>query len=120
MAFIDPTGKQLKEVSNLPSNSPIIMVNLLKFKPGGGKESYDKYSAVAGRLVKKIGGRIIYYGKYHLPVIGDGDWDEVLLVEYPSKEAFLKMIGMEEYQAAVHYRSEALADSRLWATTPGA
>ncbi|MFH1134814.1 MAG: DUF1330 domain-containing protein [Pseudomonadota bacterium] len=118
MAYLEPTGKQLKSFSTMPSNGPIVMVNLLKFKASGGRESYAQYAAVAGRLVNKIGGRVIHQGEFLAAVIGDGDWDEVLLAEYPSREAFFRMIGWEEYQAVVHFRSEALADSRLWATRP--
>lgn len=45
-------------------------------------------------------------------------WDELLLVRYPSKEAFLSMIGDPEYQAATVHRTAALADSRLLASLP--
>lgn len=118
MGAIEPTPEQMKRFLAQPDEGPIVMVNLLKFKPDGGAESYDKYGRVAIKLVHQVGGRVLYSGRYLMPVIGDGDWDAVLLVEYPSIKAFLAMITMEEYQAAVPYRSEALIDSRLWATRP--
>ncbi|SHJ42665.1 Uncharacterized conserved protein, DUF1330 family [Desulfatibacillum alkenivorans DSM 16219] len=118
MAFIEPTGQQLKELSQMKHEGPIVMVNLLKLKKEGGQESYAKYSDATLKLVQKIGGRVIYFGKYMMPVIGDGDWDGVLLVEYPSIEAFFEMVNSPEYKATVHHRSEALEDSRLWATKP--
>jgi len=41
----------------------------------------------------------------------------VLLVEYPSREAFASMIQSSAYAAIVHHRTAALRDSRLIATT---
>ena len=43
-------------------------------------------------------------------------WDDAVLVEYPSRAAFLKMLSEPTYQAAVPHRSAALMDSRLIAT----
>jgi len=42
-----------------------------------------------------------------------------VLMEYPSREAFIEMTSSAEYQAISHHRTAALADSRLIATTPG-
>ena len=118
MNFVEPTGKQLKELAANSQEGPIVMINLLRFKPEGGAENYQKYAKVAGRLVKELGGRIVYHGQYRMPVIGHENWDEVLLVEYPSVAAFLSMIGSEAYLKAAPYRSEALLDSRLYFTKP--
>ena len=63
-----------------------------------------------------VGGRLIYRGAYRMPVIGDEDWDDILLVEYPSIAAFFEMQRDKDYQAIVHHRTEGLSDSRLWAT----
>ncbi|MFW5874934.1 MAG: DUF1330 domain-containing protein [Desulfosalsimonas sp.] len=121
MAAIEPTGEQLRRLRDMDHNGPIVMLNLLKFKPDGGAELYGKYSEVAGRLVTEIGGKILYYGNQKMPVIGHEEWDAVLLVQYPSVSAFLTMTSDERYQKAVHYRNEALLDSRLYAleTIPG-
>ncbi|MFP4194466.1 MAG: DUF1330 domain-containing protein [Desulfobacterales bacterium] len=115
MASIEPTGEQLRQLRDMDHDGPIVMLNLLKFKPDGGAELYNRYSEVAGRLVTEIGGRIIYYGSQKMPVIGHEEWDAVLLVQYPSVSAFLAMTSDERYQEAVHYRNEALLDSRLYA-----
>lgn len=121
MASIEPTGEQLRQLRNLDHDGPVVMLNLLKFKPDGGAELYGKYSEVAGRLVTEIGGKILYYGNQKMPVIGHEEWDAVLLVQYPSVSAFITMTNDERYQKAVHYRNEALLDSRLYAleTIPG-
>lgn len=117
MEFINPTEEQFKELMKHPYKGPIVMVNLLKFKPDGGKALYEKYGKVAGKFVtEKLGGKSIYMGDYLMPLIGNEQWDEVLIVEYPSIEAFITMQRDKEYQAAVPYRTEALLDSRLYLT----
>jgi len=116
MAFIEPTMDQIQQFMNLPEDGPVVMVNLLKFKPDGGAESYSKYAAATAKFLLAVGGRLIYRGRYRMPVIGDEDWDEILLVEYPSIAAFFDMQRNMDYQAVVPLRTEALSDSRLWAT----
>jgi uncharacterized protein (DUF1330 family) len=116
MSFIEPTADQIKEFMRLPEDGPVVMVNLLKFKPDGGAELYAKYAAATTKCLLAVGGRLIYRGRYRIPVIGDEDWDEILLVEYPSIAAFFDMQRNEDYRAVVPLRTEALSDSRLWAT----
>jgi uncharacterized protein YjbI with pentapeptide repeats len=41
------------------------------------------------------------------------DWDDAILVEYPSVEAFRTMIESPDYLAAAPHRTAALIDSRL-------
>ena len=115
MVSINPTGDQFKQLMALPYEGPIVMVNLLKFKEGG-VESYARYEEVSLKSVQGVGGRLIYRGNYLMPVIGDDDWDEVIIVEYPSIAAFIEMQRNKEYQAAVHFRTDALVDSRLYLT----
>ncbi len=116
MNYIEPTGDQIQQLMSLPDDGPVVMVNLLKFKPDGGVESYAKYAEAAMPFLDKAGAKLIYRGSYRMSVIGDGDWDEVLLVEYPAISAFLGMAGDEGYRAIAHHRTEALIDSRLWVT----
>lgn len=118
--FIEPTREQMKELSaQAGTEGPVVMINLLKFKPDGGRESYDRYGRAVLPLVKKLGGRQVYYGRQTMAFIGRDDWDLVLLVEYPSVKAFLDMLASPEYQAATRFKTEALTDSRLYVTRPG-
>lgn len=116
MVSINPTGEQFKQLMALPYEGPIVMVNLLKFREEGGVESYAQYERIASKFVQELGGRLIYRGNYLMPVIGKDDWDEVIIVEYPSIAAFIEMQRNKEYQAAVHFRTDALVDSRLYLT----
>ncbi len=93
------------------------MLNLLKFKPEGGRESYDKYGELAAPHLEKAKGKILYHGEGRTTVIGEDGWDQVLVVQYPSKQAFLDMVTHPDYQAITPYRTDALIDSRLYCTT---
>lgn len=91
----------------------VTMLNLLEFKPEGGRERYLEYGAAVAPLLEKAGGQIAYAGEAGSALIGDGSWDLVLLVEYPSRGAFLEMVGSAEYQEIAHLRTEALARGEL-------
>lgn len=93
--------------------SPVTMLNLLEFEPEGGRERYAEYGAAVAPLLERAGGRVIFAGDGNPVLLGDGSWDMVLLVEYPSRSAFLEMIGSEEYLAIAHLRTEALVRGEL-------
>ena len=118
MPFIMPAQDQFKQLMSLPDDGPVIMVNLLKLKPDGGAEKYRKYMHASAPFAKGVGGRVVFQGACRMAVIGDDDWDEILVVEYPSIAAFIDMQRDKGYQAVVPLRTEALADSRLWAIAP--
>jgi uncharacterized protein (DUF1330 family) len=117
MSYIEPTGEQMKEFAAMDVDGPLVMLNLLKFKPDGGQESYDEYGRGFSEVMKDVDVKVHYAGKVLMPLIGDGDWDMILLVEYPSKEDFLKMAANPEYREAAKSRTAALLDSRLYVTT---
>lgn len=89
------------------------MLNLLEFKPDGGRERYAEYGAAVTPLLERAGGRVVFGGDGNPALLGDGSWDMVLLVEYPSRQAFLEMVGSEDYLAIAHLRSEALVRGEL-------
>jgi uncharacterized protein (DUF1330 family) len=93
--------------------APVVMLNLLAFKPGGGRERYEEYGAAVAPLLEQAGGRIVFVGEPAMALLGEGSWDLTVLVEYPTRQAFLDMIGSAEYQAIGHLRTEALSKGEL-------
>ncbi len=91
----------------------VVMLNLLAFKPEGGEERYLEYGAAVAPLLEKAGGRIVFAGAAAPALIGEDGWDVAALVEYPSRQAFLEMIGSPEYQEIAHLRTEALVKGEL-------
>jgi len=92
---------------------PLVMLNLLAFKPDGGEERYGEYAAATAPLLAKVGGRLLSAYRSGPTLIGGEEWDVVALVEYPTRGAFLEMIGSEEYQAITHMRTESLRAAAL-------
>jgi len=99
-------------------DTPVVMVNLLAFKPGGGRERYEAYGETVAPLLERVGGRIVFAGNLAPALLGNASWDLVLLVEYPTRQAFLEMIASREYQAIVQLRTEALLRSELHPADP--
>jgi uncharacterized protein (DUF1330 family) len=91
----------------------VTMLNLLEFVPEGGRERYAEYGAAVAPLLERAGGRVVYAGEPGPVLLGERSWDMVLLVEYPSRRAFLEMIGSPDYQAIAHLRTEALTRGEL-------
>lgn len=129
MKSIDPDKNKLPEIfARIPDGQPIVMVNLLKFretakyrdetKPCSGRDAYKIYSLTAIKKVREVGGQPIWMGNVTGCVIApDGeDWDDVLLVRYPSISAFKAMLADPEYQKCTFHRTAALENARLIAT----
>ena len=112
---MQPTSAQIQAFVALPDDGPIVMLNLLKFKPNGGQAEYAKYSAGVQPLVIKQGGKFVFMGRPEFCFIGNANWDAVVLVQYPSKRAFLEMTGSSEYQAIHHHREAGLEGQVLYA-----
>ncbi len=96
------------------SNDAIYMLNALWFKADGGQAKYQEYMRAALPFVTQIGGKLVS-GPYvpDLAVIGEWDPDLILMVEYPSWDAFLQMTSDPEYLRIAQLREEALERSLL-------
>ena len=122
MSRVDPTAEQLARLAEFPADTPVVMINLLGFKPDGGSESYARYAAEVQPHLQRVGGRLLYGGGAQQMVIGeqaDPWWDAVLAVEYPSVQAFISMVSDPDYQAIHVHRENALERAELIATAHG-
>jgi uncharacterized protein (DUF1330 family) len=100
---------------------PVVMLNLLRFRPDGGRESYQRYADALGAGINaRYGLQVEYLGAGGRALVAeDGqDWDMVVLVRYPDRQAFAAMIRDPEYQAVTHLRTEALVEAVLQPTVP--
>jgi uncharacterized protein (DUF1330 family) len=122
-----PEPDQIQELMKGPADTPVVMVNLLKFKeradvPGediNGEESYGRYAERMRKIVEGGGGRFIWAGRVDSQVLGrsDVDFDVIALVEYPSREAFLKIASSPDVQDIGTHRAAGLEGQWLIATT---
>ncbi|MBN1656272.1 MAG: DUF1330 domain-containing protein [Deltaproteobacteria bacterium] len=127
MPSINPEKEALKALDEITDDGPVIMLNMLRFRdharypkgsdypPCSGREAYRRYGVEAIRHVHAVGGKNLWWGAVQLALVGpeDEEWDEVLLVQYPSRAAFLRMASDPDYLACSVHRTAALSDSRL-------
>ncbi len=123
-----PKPEQIKALLEGPKDTPVVMLNLLKFnakaegdEPGSGQDAYGRYAEKMREIVEGQGGRFLFSGRADSQVMGrsDVDWDVVALVEYPSREAFLKIASSPEVAKIGTQRSAGLAGQWLIACTQG-
>jgi uncharacterized protein (DUF1330 family) len=117
---IRPNKEQFIELMNAPDEGPVVMLNLLKFKSGGGSKEYGKYGRSAVDMVEARGGKVLWMGRVDQTLIGDvdeQDWDAIALVQYPSRKAFVEMTSTKEYEAAHEHRESGLERTVLLACT---
>jgi uncharacterized protein (DUF1330 family) len=123
---IGPTKEQIKALVDSELDTPVVMLNLLKFAErsvgngaGSGRDSYARYGDRVRSMLEDVGGRVLWQGRADSVVIGGegDDWDAVILVEYPSRKAFLEMTSSPKYGDVARDRTAGLADSRLIAMT---
>ncbi len=119
---VDPRGADLKRFLAEDTGGPVVMLNLLRFVPDGGREGYQRYAEAFAPQAERFGARVIYLGDCSTALVAPDahEWDAVLMVEYPSRQAFSDMVADPEYQQITHLRSEALTDAVLQATVPWA
>ena len=124
---IYPTKEQIEELMKGPADQPVVMVNLLKFKSradasegdASGQEAYGRYAEQMRKVVESQGGRFIWAGKVDSMVIGEEDpgFHVVALVEYPSRQKFLEIVGSDKVREIGEHRSAGLEMQWLLAAT---
>jgi uncharacterized protein (DUF1330 family) len=117
---LQPTAEQFRALAARPADAPVVMVNLLKFKAADGLESYRRYALEVAPQLQRVGAGVRYAGAAPAYVIGDGErpwWDAILVVEYPSPQAFIDMVTTEEYARVHEHRAAGLERGDLIATS---
>jgi uncharacterized protein (DUF1330 family) len=119
-ASLEPTAEQFAVLAARPADAPVVMVNLLKFKPEGGVESYLQYGQEVVPHLERVGAKLRYAGGAPSVVIGEGErpwWDVILIVEYPTPQAFIDMVTTQEYAKVHEHRAAGLERGDLIATS---
>lgn len=108
-----PNEEAFAAFTQRAGDGPVYMLNLLEFRRDGGAERYAEYGAAVAPLLARAGGKPIFAGRPSESLIGEGRWDLMVLVSYPTRRSFLEMVSSPEYQAIEHLRTEALVRSEL-------
>jgi uncharacterized protein (DUF1330 family) len=125
---IEPGSDAFAELSRqVPEGQPIVLINLLRFRARvvaqgeelSGRRLYERYAKALEPLVMAVGGRPIWRAQGRFVLIGPGGehWDEVILVAYPSRNAFERLVNSPGFRECTGLRTAALEDSRLIVAT---
>ena len=128
---VDPTRETFAAFRADARPGPIHMLNLVRFRdraayPDGraasGAEAYAAYGRESRPVFERLGGRIVWRGRFELMLIGPAAerWDECFIAEYPSVDAFVAMLRDPAYREAVKHRQAAVEDTRLARLEPSA
>ena len=128
-----PNKDQMDEFLEGDIESPISMVNLLKFKEKAeyedgrdtnlsGKEAYMIYVIEVQEHLKKVGGEMVFGGEISRLMLGEVEdlWDNVAVARYPSRTAMLEMMMDPDYQESEKHRSAGLLGQLNIETKEGA
>ena len=131
--MVTPNHTQMNEFLEGDIDSPISMVNLLKFKEKAeyedgrdtqmsGKEAYQIYAIEVQEHLKKVGAEIVFGGVVSRLMLGEVEdlWDSVAIARYPSRKAMLEMMMSSEYQESEEHRSAGLLGQLNIETKEGA
>ncbi|MCW5674447.1 MAG: DUF1330 domain-containing protein [Xanthobacteraceae bacterium] len=121
---IDPTKEIFALFRDNNREGPIQMLNLVQLRAvanyadgrkATGAEAYAAYGRESGPVFERLGGKIIWQGKFELMLIGPQSerWDHCFIAQYPSVQAFVDMVRDPVYREAVKHRQAAVEDSRL-------
>ena len=126
-----PTSSRVEELMANASDSPIVMLNLLKFREQAayqdgrdsdltGRQAYDLYGASMQKVIEASGGQVLFGGDVASLVIGEVDdlWDTCVLVQYPSAAAFATIVTSPEVTEIGVHRAAGLEGQLLIRLTP--
>ena len=127
--YVDPSRENWEAFKALPRDTPIHMLNLIKFRdlaeyppdhPNHGKglsgrEAYAIYGTAFQALVADDGAAMVWKAPLECVVTGPpGEWDEAFVIGYPDSGTFMAMVKNPRYVAeALPHRTAAVVDSRL-------
>ncbi|MCB1692625.1 MAG: DUF1330 domain-containing protein [Pseudomonadales bacterium] len=130
--ILQPTGDQLRQFRDRQTGEPIQMLNLLKFRDRAvyedgredelsGREAYQLYARGFCEVMGPKGASILFSGEVRGFLIGqgEGEWDAVALIQYPSTQVMLDMMRDPDYQAVQKHRAAGLVGQLLIECGPG-
>jgi uncharacterized protein (DUF1330 family) len=123
-----PTAEQIQELVASPDDGPVVMLNLLRFKPRAdapdegvsGEEAYRRYADPMIAYVRSKGAKVVWTGRVTSQVVGTGGegFHMIALVEYPSRAAFFAITGDPHVHDIGVHRAAGLEGQWLVAATP--
>ncbi len=133
--MIDPTDSQMQAFLATDQSSPAIFVNCHRYFSEArypsdfdddryptnvsGREAYHRYlKEVASRFVPQVGGRLLLAGPVDMVFIGEGEWDEIVIGQYPSKSDAMRVPALPGYEEIAVHRKAGLQEAQTMLLNP--
>ncbi len=128
-SYIDPTKEAFAAFRENDREGPVQTLTVIRLReraayPDGrqatGAEAYAAYSRESRPVFARLGGWIVWQGKFEQMLIGPSEerWDICFIAEYPSVAAFVEMLRDPVYREAVKHRRAAVEECRLIRLAP--
>lgn len=117
MSELQPNVEVIERLTADPSEGRYATVLLIAY---ASDTSYSAWLDAVMPRIQGVGGRIVWAGNDAAPVVGDPDrhWDAIAVVEYPSLDAFLAMVGDPGWAEVDDLRVAAMDANEVYACTP--
>jgi len=113
---VTPNEEQIKGFMEGGADTPIHMINLLKFKDKAeyedgretdltGEQAYAIYGTEVRAHIEKVGGQLIFEGQVSRLMLGEVEdlWDKIAIVRYPGLKAMVEMTSDPAYsEISIH------------------
>jgi len=118
MIKLSPTIDEITALRATMTTGPVVIINLQKFKPDGGKQAFLSYLHASQRFAPKTA-EILYAGAAGADLAAGERWDFVAIVRYLSFSDFADFMCDPGYQReAVPFRQPALEKALFLITQP--
>jgi uncharacterized protein (DUF1330 family) len=121
-----PSRERIGELMGDTGTEPIVMLNLLRFRPRAeyadgrkteltGRQAYNIYAEAMRKVVEREGGKFLFAADVRSLVIGTVEhmWDVTALVQYPSAAAFARIASSPEVAEIGVHRAAGLEGQLL-------
>jgi uncharacterized protein (DUF1330 family) len=123
LARVNPSKASLAQLAAQADDTPVIMLNLLRFRPRGDATIYSLYGKEAAPEVAKVGSFVGYYGAVITdldPALGfDDSYDAVVMPVYHRRDSYLSLQRSSIYQLVIPYRSAGTSRRTLYVLRDG-
>lgn len=112
-SLVADTGLSRSQIERLldgPADEPVYIAELLRFRDED-RTTYDEYVAAATPAMTEMGAQLVWRGSLDQMLMGaaDPEFDEFVVVAYPSRAAYLRALSDPRTSAALPLLSAGLS-----------
>lgn len=124
-----PTPAQWRALIDKAPDGGVTLINFFKMReeavypagsetatdPGTGDEAFQRYAAVSGGVLEKVGGHFMLVAPCKGSLVGeDESWDLIAIGTYPDVDSVLALFEDEDYRRVYGHRTAACARQKVF------